>query len=1325
MSGLTLKQVAPYVGLRPFTELEALFFFGRDLHVRDLLVKLESRQRFISIVGASGTGKSSLVRAGLIPALHRGALATAGHSWNVCIISPGDAPLANLAHALTEDERWVDNGDRALSASALSAALASSPLALAELYSKRFNRVVGQALLLVVDQFEEIFRYRQRNLDEAESFIRLLLRSASEDVPIYVVVTMRSDFLGNCVAFFGLPEAINSGVYLTPRLGYDPLRSVIGSPLGLVGGTISPVLVSRLINTIGGEDELPVLEHALLRMWNRARADGRNRIDDIDFEAVCAPDDQTGNEEGAPQEAAESPKLAFALNNHASEIYHALPSECQGVARCLFLALVERRENRVVRHPQELRHLFELVGSRERENLLAVLSAFRADGVGFLLPPAREPVSDDTLVDISHESLFRQWSRFQLWIEDERLDVAELNEWRQRAIRQRERGGWLDERDCDRAVRWRERVSAHGDVTVWAERYAGEGAYALVHRYIEASLERLGHERDERERLEREANEAKLQKIEAEFALQKSAADRAEQEKQQAEHEKRLAEAFAVASRRKSLIASVCAVLSLLFALIAGALAWQAMHSKQEAIAGELAANAENVGRDHPDQGLLLALAAWKVSPTPKAESIVRLSEINFPYKLVLRGHRDSVLGLQFSQEGKTLDTVGQDSTAHRWDVQSGKEIGVLNELGRVVGKAKFSPDDRTLATVDDGDNTVRLRNMQDPSEGHVLKGHKDTIQQVQFSPDGRILATASRDASVRLWDAYSGELRRTLSLGSATACLTFSSDSKLLATTGPDNTAQLWDVQTGGAMQSLKGHTYEIHDIQFSPDGKTMATVSGDKTIRLWNVQTGKELIVLHGQDDAVNLIQFSPAGDRLATTGFDNTLRLSDSRDGSDIHTWTLDEKITSLRFSKDGKVLAVGRKDGAVQTWDTDSGRALQMLLGHEDVITDIQFSPDNNTLATASRDTTVRLWDVIGDRQLRGHRDDVYSVQFSPDDQTLLTAGKDGTARLWDVHRGKEILVLQGHTGAVISARFSGDGKTLATASADATARLWDRSTGRVLLVLGRHKDAVTAIDFSRDGHTFATASLDGMARLWDVRSGRELQMMSHQDAVNSVQFSPDSKLLATASNDGTAVLWDAQSGRKLQMLSGHEGAVTDAKFSPDGKMLATAGQDGTARLWNTYDGRELLMLRGHEDAVTDVQFSFDGEILATASADGSARLWDVHSGKELRNLWHGDAVSRVRFSADANTLATATDKSARLWDVRSGRELEVLSGQQGIVHDVQFSSDGRMLATGSGDGTAQLWTCEACRSITEVVSRLTKAVGRSLTPDERRRFGVPE
>jgi signal transduction histidine kinase len=507
MKRITLTLQSPYVGLRPFNEREAVLFFGREQHVRDVLGKLEGRQRFIAVLGASGSGKSSLVRAGVVPALHRGALTSAGPSWNVCIFTPGDAPLTNLANELVKQPGWMDSEQPADAVASLSAALARSPLALTELYRQKAAASGGQALLLVVDQFEEIFRYRQKNVDEAESFINLLLRSAIEDVPIYVVMTMRSDFLGNCVTFHGLPEVINRGIYLTPRLGPDQLKSIIASPLALVGGEIDPVLVSKLVNSLGGEDELPIMEHALLRMWNRAQKATRSRIGTEDFEAVCAPYDESGLSCGGQA------KLSYAINNHASKIYNTLPSHQQIIARWLFLTLVERRDGQEVRRPQIVKQLVESVGGQERETLLAVIDAYRAEEVGFLLPSVSTTLSDDAMIDISHESLFRQWHLFQQWLSEEDQDAAELKEWQQRAVSQKKGGGWLDEYDCGRAEHWLARSNQRVNPVQWATRYGGLVTYGEVNRYIEESIERVSHAKAEHERLEREAKEEQTRRL--------------------------------------------------------------------------------------------------------------------------------------------------------------------------------------------------------------------------------------------------------------------------------------------------------------------------------------------------------------------------------------------------------------------------------------------------------------------------------------------------------------------------------------------------------------------------------------------------------------------------------------------------------------------------------------------------------------------------------------------------------------------------------------------------------------------------------------------
>lgn len=553
MNHIPLALPVPYVGLRPFEEKDAVLFFGRDAQVRDLLAKLENKQRFISVLGASGSGKSSLVRSGLLPALHQAELAPAGYRWKAHIIKPGNAPLHQLVKKLTEDPRWIDNDDRATSMASLHSELSINPLGLTELYRQRANLFGDEALLLVVDQFEEIFRYRQQNIDETEAFIKLLLCSASEDVPIYVVMTLRSDFLDNCATFVNLPEAINSGLYLMPRLRPDQLQSIIVSPLALVGGNIDPILVNRLVNTPGGENELPVLEHALLRMWNHAQADGRRNIEEQDFPAICKPQ-CAENDESAP-------KLEFAIDNHASEIFGHLTWRQKHVAHQLFLSLIDHREIRDVHRPQTFAQLIELIGEQERGNLLAVINAFREEGADFLHPPIKENILDGELIAISNDNLLRQWHPLQQWLTEETRNVTELMEWQQRTSQQSNKENWLDECDCERALRWLDRISEYVDQQRWAARQTDPENFSRIKTYIATSKKHLEEARIERERQRKEKLGAETKRLEATVRLHSELAENAENKKLQAE-------ALAQASRRNSYFAIATAIAAILFALI-------------------------------------------------------------------------------------------------------------------------------------------------------------------------------------------------------------------------------------------------------------------------------------------------------------------------------------------------------------------------------------------------------------------------------------------------------------------------------------------------------------------------------------------------------------------------------------------------------------------------------------------------------------------------------------------------------------------------------------------------------------------------------------
>ena len=398
----------PYPGLRAFEPDEAELFFGRERETDELRRRLRT-MRFLAVVGSSGSGKSSLVRCGLIPSLHGGFMAGTGSSWRVAITRPGTDPIGGLADVLDRpDVLGNDEAHAHTRRTVLEVMLRDSSLGLAEAV-RQARLPAGDNLLLVVDQFEELFRFRRSRAaraggDDAAAYVRLLIEaSRQEHLPFFVVITMRSEFIGECLAFDWLPQAINAGQYLIPRMSRDALRAAIAGPAAVRGGTVAPRLLTRLLNEVGDEvDRLPVLQHALMRSWDAWARDhtGDEPIDIRHYEA-------TGT-------------MSAALSRHADEAYSELgtPTE-RRIAERLFKTLTETTEDgHGVRRPTAAQRLADVCGASIAE-LEGVIDRFRAPGRAFLQPPAGVRLQPQDVVDISHESLMRLWTRLAGWVREE------------------------------------------------------------------------------------------------------------------------------------------------------------------------------------------------------------------------------------------------------------------------------------------------------------------------------------------------------------------------------------------------------------------------------------------------------------------------------------------------------------------------------------------------------------------------------------------------------------------------------------------------------------------------------------------------------------------------------------------------------------------------------------------------------------------------------------------------------------------------------------------------------------------------------------------
>jgi WD40 repeat protein/serine/threonine protein kinase len=462
------------------------------------------------------------------------------------------------------------------------------------------------------------------------------------------------------------------------------------------------------------------------------------------------------------------------------------------------------------------------------------------------------------------------------------------------------------------------------------------------------------------------------------------------------------------------------------------------------------------------------------------------------------RDHRDDVTCVAFNPDGQRLASSGGKKLII-WDLVSGREIRAFESAN--ITTMAFSPDGRQLVSGHSGgDKIVRVWDVAGANEPHMLlRGHSGSVNSVAFSTDGKRIASASADWTVKVWDAATGQVLRTLAghdLG--VAGVAFSPDGQWLASASGDGTIKLWDEASGQETLTLKGHTRGVYGVAFSPDGQRLFSSAGKLKqaggeVKIWNATSGQETLALKGHQSCV-----------------------------------------TSLACSNDGKWLASGSEDGTVIIWDAGTGQEKRSLKRHADIVWGAAFSPDGNYLASASEDRTVRIWDLAGGKEwlTLGHpsadvNQKADSVAFSPDSRRVASTHWDGTVKVWDVASGNQLFNLGRLASSLWCAVFSPDGRWLASSGNDRTVRLWDAATGDLLQTMKGHTSEISRVTFSPDGKRLASASWDGTVKIWDPASGQEtLTLKGHTDGVFDVAFSPDGNRVASANRDGTVRIWDA-------------------------------------------------------------------------------------------------------------------------------------------------------------------------------------------------------
>ncbi len=1184
----------PYKGLQPFEEADAEDFFGRAKLIDRLLDRMREADdalgRFLAVIGPSGSGKSSVVKAGVVPALRRGALA-GSERWFMVEMVPGADPFGELASALLAVATAPPED--------LQARLRADARGLVDVVNEILPDDDAE-LVLVIDQFEEIFTLTEDEAARAHFLDLLHTAVTAPDSRLRVLVTMRADFYDRPLLYPQFGELVRKRNEVVLPLSTDEMREAIIGPAERVGVTVETGLVAAIVADIAEQPgALPLMQYALTEVFERRRGNV------LTLEAYR-----------------ESGGVLGALARRAEEVYQVANPAAREAMRQLFLRLVTLREGAEDTRRRVL--LTELLSLAEDEavihDVLETLGKYR------LLTFDHDPETRTPTVAVAHEALIREWARLRAWLDDNREDIllqrrlaGACNEWMQQG------------RDPS--------FLATGMRLQQFEQLAERGTIALTEderEYVRASVaERERREAEERARAEREAllERRSRQRLRALLVVMTAAALvagalalLANTERKNADRQRRIAERSAEVSHSLALAANAQTEMLV-------------NENKDLAIALGLAANAIP---DPPSEAqFILAQAAYApgtrhlftahdtlvISVDYSADGTLAVAG-DFDGKLILwdmqsyeplrtfgpddpdtdalEGHQRFVRIVRFAPDGQHILSGGRDSRMILWDAQTGEIVRTFgpddpdteaiegHEDGVAVRDLAFNPADpnQVLTAGDDWrlllwnvttGEVLRVYGPDDP-ETETVEGHSERIREVAFTPDGTRAVSASYDGTLILWDIETGEVLRVFEGHEGkVASVAVSADGRYILSGGQDQTARLWDIETGEELLQLQGHGNWVKTVAFSADGQRALTSSDDATVRLWDLETGEELLRFSGHTDFVEEATFNPVGTQILSASGDGTLRL-----------------------------------------WDIYNGAEVRRLCGHTAGVVDVAVSADGQTALTAEFDHLIRIWDVATGEQIGvfdKHTAFPTVLALSPDGRYALSGDASGTDYesteddvlwLWDVATGEIVQRFTGHADWVQAAAFSPDGQTLVTGGKDTWIIVWDVETGEMLHRIEEFDDWVDALAFNADGSLLLAGGdvQDPRIVLFDAQTWQPLQSYEgHDGAVEVVQFAPDGRRFLSGSGDSLVLVWDVETGEVVARLAGHTAPITGAGFTPDGAYVVSASEDGTVRTWEVA-GARLVRQNDVDSPVWALALLPDGRTALTGAQDKTARLWDV-------------------------------------------------------------------------------------------------------------------
>jgi WD40 repeat protein len=1230
--GIVLERVYlrnPFRGLEHFDYEHHAIFFGRDAEVRGLVQQLLRREAAgrpgVLVEGPSGSGKSSFLRAGVLPALvnPRDQFQGGRDAFRMRPIS------ADVRHAIWRPglmSYGVNEAGVARSIRECWASLGLWPDAWRGGQDETFTQLAQRRrsywpsavrFVWMVDQFEEIFALGldAHLVDALGGFLAELQADG-----VWTLASIRADALSQLKqhdtlrAVFGADE----GQYYLGSLRGVALDDVIGLPAKAgdlrFGMTPDGKRLDQLLREEAYRDEenLPLLQFTLNELY--LRRSGR--------ELTYAAYQDLGG-------------LAGSVAGKAAALLRADSSSSGRSIRRLFRHLVSVDETG--RATRRYASLADIARDPTQQTLV------------MQLVEARLCVTDqrdgDSVVAFAHDSLLRTLPVFTEWLKEEGA-LLQTRELAQRDARL-----------------WQQ----HGEANAWLAPADKLSAFKTLETAEIALPPEVGRFIDRSQHQARQAMRIKQAAVVAIAVLAMAASISAwvaSSQKREAQRQaaaaresqlQLLTEAAAERLKDGDLIFARGIVLEVLKQRLASrALDPVAMSVLQEIRAIDPAVtimtghtSAVRYVAYSPDGSRILTASLDGTARIWDARTGVQLHLLNVhPHVPGTPAYYDIVKTAVYSPDGTRILTADAGGVIREWDPHTGAAARIISEHLKDLQSAQYSRDGARIVSA--AGSTVQIWNGQTGALLAHFTGPDEGVNAAVFSSDGSRVAAASRDGSVQVWDARSGRqmLLLTEHQGQVMSAM-YSPDGRTILTSSRDSTARIWDARTGAPLKVLPAggaaHA-QVWFATYSPDGKTIATAGTDQTVRLWDAATGTQLRFLSGHVALVGSIAFSSDGKHLASGGWDLTVRTWNLKEGSDA-ALVIPAESTWVQFSPDGKRLLTASTDGTARIWDAYTGRPIASV-SDPDGTRRAAYSPDGTRFLTTPRNKGVRVWDAVSGARVLSipppiNEIDVMSAVYSADGSRILASFEDFTLGIRDARTGADIITSKAvHRDFITSAVYSPDAAHIVTASVDGTARVWDAKTLTQLLVLP-HKDSPSEAVYSPDGQLIVTGTADSFAHVWDARTGIELRVLiGHHAQVTTVAFSPDGSLVATGSRDRTARIWEARSGMPLAVLVGHNGMLSHLSYSPDGARIATAAA-GTARIWDARVPADSLsqvlwQLAVEADPLTDVQ--------STELGIPSTLTFLANSALEAR-----DRTARDRTAGDHSSSLSCSQRAGAYYD----------------------------------------------------------------------------